>query len=68
MVAALGLIIAIGVWPTAHVLTSAYNRDPALMAIAAPALALATLFFVADAIQVVAASANRAAGSRIAAL
>ena len=35
---------------------------PALLAIAAPALVLATLFFVADGIQVVAAQANRAAG------
>lgn len=62
VVAALGLVIALIVWPTADLLTSAYNRDPALLAVAAPALVLATLFFVADAIQVVAASANRAAG------
>lgn len=62
VVAVLGLVIALLVWPTGTLLTSAYNRDPALIAIAAPALVLATLFFVADAIQVVAASANRAAG------
>jgi MATE family multidrug resistance protein len=43
-------------------MVSAYNRDPVLLAIAAPALVLATLFFVADGIQVVAAQANRAAG------
>lgn len=62
VVTVLGFVIALIVWPTAGLLTSAYNRDAALLAIAAPALALATLFFVADAIQVVAASANRAAG------
>lgn len=62
VVTALATVIAVAVWPTAHLLTSAYNRDAALIALAAPALALATLFFVADAIQVVAASANRAAG------
>ena len=59
---ALTLIVAFVVWPSAGLVTSAYNRDPALLAIAAPALVLATLFFVADGIQVVAAQANRAAG------
>ncbi|MFC5342511.1 MATE family efflux transporter [Brevundimonas staleyi] len=62
VVTALTLIVAIVVWPSAHLLVSAYNRDPALLAIAAPAVVLATLFFVADGIQVVAAQANRAAG------
>jgi MATE family multidrug resistance protein len=62
VVTVLGLVIALFVWPTAQWLAQAYNRDPALVAVAAPALALATLFFVADAIQVVAAQANRAAG------
>ena len=62
VVTALTLIVAIAVWPSAHLLVGAYNRDPALLAIAAPAVVLATLFFVADGIQVVAAQANRAAG------
>lgn len=62
VVTALSLIIALIIWPTADILAGAYNRDPALLAVAASALALTTLFFVADAIQVVAASANRAAG------
>ena len=62
VVTGLAFVIAALVWPTAGWLTQAYNRDPLLVAVAAPALALATLFFVADAIQVVAASANRAAG------
>ncbi|RZI99365.1 MAG: MATE family efflux transporter [Brevundimonas sp.] len=62
VVTALTLAVALLVWPSAGLLASAYNRDPLLLAIAAPALALATLFFVADGIQVVAAQANRAAG------
>ncbi len=62
VVTALSLVIALIIWPTADILASAYNRDPVLLAVAAPALALTALFFVADAIQVVAASANRAAG------
>ena len=62
VITALTLAIAIVVWPSAGLMVAAYNRDPALLAIAAPALVLATLFFVADGIQVVAAQANRAAG------
>jgi len=62
VVTALTLLIAVVVWPTAPWLVAAYNRDPALLAIAGPAVVLATLFFVADGIQVVAAQANRAAG------
>lgn len=62
LVAGLALAVALAVWPGAELLVAAYNRDPALIALAAPALVLATLFFVADAIQVVAAQANRAAG------
>ncbi len=61
-VTGLTLLIAVGVWLTAPWMVAAYNRDPALLAIAGPALVLATLFFVADGIQVVAAQANRAAG------
>lgn len=62
VVTAMTLAIALLVWPSADLLVAAYNRDPALLAIAGPALVLATLFFVADGIQVVAAQANRAAG------
>ena len=62
VVTALTLIVALAIWPTAHIVVLAYGRDPALLAIAAPALVLATLFFVADGIQAVAAQANRAAG------
>jgi multidrug resistance protein, MATE family len=62
VVTGLTLVVALLVWPTADLLVGAYNRDPLLLAIAAPAVVLATLFFVADGIQVVAAQANRAAG------
>ncbi len=62
VVAALATLVGIVIWPTAHLITGAYSSDAAVLAIAAPALALATFFFVADAIQVVAAHANRSAG------
>jgi multidrug resistance protein, MATE family len=62
VVSVLTLMVALVLWPTAPLVASAYNRDPALMAVVVPALVLATLFFVADGIQVVSASANRAAG------
>jgi MATE family multidrug resistance protein len=62
VVSALTLGVALVLWPTAPLVASAYNRDPALLAVVIPALVLATLFFVADGIQVVSASANRAAG------
>jgi MATE family multidrug resistance protein len=62
VVTVLAFIIAVGLWLTAPMVVSAYTTDPAILAIAAPALVLATLFFVADAQQVVAAQANRAAG------
>ncbi|MDP3801607.1 MATE family efflux transporter [Brevundimonas sp.] len=62
VVIALTLAVALAVWPGAPLIASAYNRDPELLAVVIPALVLTTLFFVADGIQVVSASANRAAG------
>ncbi len=62
VVTVLAFIIALTIWPSARLIVGAYTTDPAILAIAAPALVLATLFFVADAMQVVAAQANRAAG------
>ncbi len=56
------LVIALLVWPGATLLTGAYTREAAVIAVAVPALILATLFFVADGLQVVAAQALRAAG------
>ncbi|MBA4001299.1 MATE family efflux transporter [Brevundimonas sp.] len=58
----LALAIALVVWPGAEVIIGVYTTDAALVAIAVPALILATLFFVADGIQVVAAQALRSAG------
>ncbi|SJM64524.1 Multi antimicrobial extrusion protein (Na(+)/drug antiporter), MATE family of MDR efflux pumps [Brevundimonas diminuta 3F5N] len=65
VVTVLAFIIALAIWPTARLIVGAYTTDPVILAIAAPALVLATLFFVADAQQVVAAQANRAAGDVI---
>ncbi|WGM48441.1 Multidrug resistance protein MdtK [Brevundimonas sp. NIBR10] len=62
VVSLLTVLVALGLWGTAPWVASAYNRDPLLLAVVTPALVLATLFFVADGIQVVSASANRAAG------
>jgi MATE family multidrug resistance protein len=53
---------ALVVWPAAPLIARAYATDPALVAIATHAIALASLFFVADALQVVAAQALRAQG------
>ncbi|MEN5146896.1 MATE family efflux transporter [Brevundimonas diminuta] len=62
VVTVLAFVIALVIWPSARLIVGAYTTDPVILAIAAPALVLATLFFVADAMQVVAAQANRAAG------
>lgn len=62
VVTALTVLVALGLWVGAPWVAGAYNRDPILLAVVTPALVLATLFFVADGIQVVSASANRAAG------
>ena len=61
-VAGIATLIGLVVWPTAPLLVGAYTREAALLAVAVPALILATLFFVADGVQVVAALAVRAAG------
>ncbi|WP_374275470.1 MATE family efflux transporter [Brevundimonas sp.] len=61
-VVGIATLIGLIVWPTAPLLVGAYTRETALLAVAVPALILATLFFVADGIQVVAALAVRSAG------
>lgn len=58
----LAAAIALLVWPGARLITGAYTTEPALLALAAPALVLCTLFFIVDALQVVAAQALRARG------
>lgn len=60
--AAFGLVVTLGIWPAAHLISTGYTRDAATIALAAPALALACLMFVPDALQVVAAQALRARG------
>jgi MATE family multidrug resistance protein len=60
--AVFGIVASLAVWPSARLLASAYTRDPATIALAGPALALAGLFLAADALQVVIAQALRAMG------
>jgi MATE family multidrug resistance protein len=60
--AVLAAVIALVVWPGSRLITAGYTTEPALIALAAPALALCTVFFVVDALQVVAAQALRARG------
>ena len=60
--AVMTFVIALVVWPGARFISGLYATDPPLVALAASGLALATLFFVADGLQVVAANALRARG------
>jgi MATE family multidrug resistance protein len=60
--AVFGLIVSLAIWPSAALLVSGYTTDPATIAMAAPALVLACLFFFPDCLQVVAAQALRARG------
>jgi multidrug resistance protein, MATE family len=60
--AALTFVVALVVWPGARFIAGLYATDPALVALSAGGLVLATLFFVADGLQVVAANALRARG------
>ena len=59
---AVAALCALAVWPGATLIARVYSTDPALIRLAADALTLTSLFFVADALQVVAASALRAQG------
>jgi MATE family multidrug resistance protein len=60
--ALLGLMSSLAVWPAAGAIARIYTTDAATVAIAGPALALACLMFVPDALQVVVAQALRARG------
>ncbi|WP_041373438.1 MATE family efflux transporter [Phenylobacterium zucineum] len=60
--AVFGVIVSLAVWPAAGLISAGYTRDAATIALAAPALALSCLFFLPDALQVVAAQALRARG------
>jgi MATE family multidrug resistance protein len=55
-------VLSLLVWLFARPLAAAYTTDPALMSLAAGAMALAAWFFVADGLQVVGAQMLRAAG------
>jgi MATE family multidrug resistance protein len=57
-----GLAVALAIWPAAGLVVELYTRDPATLAIAGPALAMACLMFVPDALQVVIAQSLRARG------
>lgn len=59
------LAISLGVAFGARQIAEGYTRDPLLVAAVTPALLLATLFFVADGLQVVGAQALRARGDVI---
>jgi MATE family multidrug resistance protein len=60
--AAYGATISLLVWPNAARLAGGFTADPAVVRLAAGGLALACLFFVPDALQVVTAQALRARG------
>lgn len=57
-----GAAVTLLVWPGAGLIAGLYTRDAALAALAAGALVLACLFFLADALQVVGAHMLRARG------
>jgi multidrug resistance protein, MATE family len=57
-----GVLITLIIWPAAALISSGYTADPMTIAMAAPALMLASLMFLPDALQVVAAQALRARG------
>jgi len=60
--AVFGLVVSLVVWPASGLIVKAYTRDAATLAMAGPALALAGLFLIPDALQVVIAQALRARG------
>lgn len=57
-----GVLVSLAIWPSAHLIAQGYTRDPATIAMAAPALILSCLFFIPDALQVVTAQSLRARG------
>lgn len=60
--AVFGLAVSLVIWPAAELISRGYTTDPKTIAMAAPALALACLFLLPDAVQVVTAQALRARG------
>jgi MATE family multidrug resistance protein len=60
--AVFGVLVTVAIWPAAELISRGYTNDALTIAMAAPALALACLMFLPDALQVVAAQALRARG------
>lgn len=61
-VGAFALVLMAVVWPGAGLISASYTSDGATLAMAIPALVVASWFFFPDALQVVAAQALRARG------
>lgn len=57
-----GMAVGLAMWPGARLVAGLYTSDAATVALAAGALTLATIFFLPDGLQVVAAQALRARG------
>jgi multidrug resistance protein, MATE family len=62
VIAAVGTLFGLLLYPTRHWVALAYTTDPAALTLILPAMALSCLFFAPDAVQVVAAQALRARG------
>lgn len=60
--AAFGVLVTVFVWPNAALFSKAYTGNAQTLAMAVPALVLASAMFLPDALQVVAAQALRARG------
>jgi len=60
--AVFGVLVSLAIWPSAELISHAYTSNALTIAMAVPALALACLMFLPDALQVVAAQALRARG------
>jgi MATE family multidrug resistance protein len=60
--AVFGVLITLFVWPTAALLSKGYTDNAQTLAMAVPALVIASAMFLPDALQVVAAQALRARG------
>jgi MATE family multidrug resistance protein len=60
--AVFGVLVTLAVWPNAALISRAYTDNAQTLAMAAPALALASAMFLPDAVQVVVAQSLRARG------
>jgi MATE family multidrug resistance protein len=60
--AVFGVAVGLAIWPTAHGVAALYASDAATVGLAAGALALASVFFLPDGLQVVVAQSLRARG------